>query len=67
MSKKEWHKPQIIILKRGTQDECVLAGCKGDIGSGLTGQGGWFGACYGVWDDYLSSWVFGACNTLSGS
>ena len=28
MERKSWSKPQIIILAKGTADECVLATCK---------------------------------------
>ena len=31
---KSWSKPQLIVLARGTIEENVLAGCKGDSRSG---------------------------------
>ena len=35
--KKQWSKPQLIVLGRGTPEENVLAGCKN---SGTGGPGG---------------------------
>jgi hypothetical protein len=35
-SKKQWTRPQLIVLARGTPDESVLEHCK-DINSGRTG------------------------------
>jgi hypothetical protein len=32
--KKQWIKPQLIVLARGTPEESVLAGCKSKIGEG---------------------------------
>lgn len=43
MERKSWSKPQIIILAKGTADECVLATCKstasGTVGTHHNGCG----------------------------
>ena len=39
--KKEWEKPQLIILGKGKPEECVLASCKAPVACtrrGNTGQ-----------------------------
>jgi len=33
-ARKEWQKPQLLILTRGKPEEVILSACKGDVGSG---------------------------------
>lgn len=39
-TKKQWQKPQLVILGRGTEEEKVLFACKYPGSDGPTGSGG---------------------------
>jgi hypothetical protein len=69
MSKKEWHKPQIIILARGKLQESILAACKSGWWDGPnTGMYGGYLKCHlTYWDEYTLRWVTNDCHGIGNS
>jgi hypothetical protein len=47
MKKKQWHKPQLIVLVRSKPGEAILAACKGSENGG-TGPTAEFGGCFEI-------------------
>jgi hypothetical protein len=59
-SKKEWQKPELIVLVRSKPEEAVLAGCKGhSIGGGTSDTNTVNTLCS---SQYAGCWT---CDTLS--
>jgi len=54
--KKEWQKPQLIVMTRSKPEESVLTYCKGGEITGAGGSGCYYGG-YGSDVGYCDAWL----------